>query len=259
MRPKPYIGITGFMTQGEVEGVLDVLPIGTDQLVMIGVLASNKTLRGEENKWPKRYPKPETLETIFPSSSDLNSLNLIHFNTNESPVGLFREMCGAQVLAGPHCHGFQLNVVWPYTRALYQYKRYTSFARKTIVLQCGNKALSECEWSPKEIAKRVRGYEGLVDYVLIDPSGGLGKEFDPEFAKACFHELQKIETMGFGVAGGLHAGNLHRLYSLIEEFPDFSIDAEGKLRTVEDDLDVEAAKAYLKAAYNKFHEYRVAV
>ena len=110
-----------------------------------------------------------------------NLLNLIHFNTKE-PEKLFDDMCLAQDLAGPNCHGFQLNIAWPDKRVLERYKKYALFHHKTIVLQCGGNALREVG-SPFNLGLRLRDYEGLVDYVLVDPSGGLGKEFDPGLPK----------------------------------------------------------------------------
>ena len=242
------------MTHQEVGCVLGALPEDSDRLVMIGVLVSSKTIRGEANKWPMRYPVPDALCRIFPSYEYQNLLNLLHFNTKE-PEKLFEQMCVAQELAGPYCHGFQLNIAWPHKNTLKRYLRFAAAYEKKIVLQCGGKALDLCGRSPAKIAERVREYEGLVEYVLIDPSGGLGQEFDLTFAANCFRELQKVESIGFGIAGGLHADNLDRLRPLLREFPDFSIDAEGRLRDADDNLDIDKARAYLKAADVLFREY----
>ncbi|TSC69336.1 MAG: Uncharacterized protein G01um101456_241 [Parcubacteria group bacterium Gr01-1014_56] len=258
-RSEPYIGITGFTTAGEINGVLDVLPRYTYRQVMVGVLVSSKTLRGIPNKWPQRYPKPEKLSQIF--TAHRKALNLIHFNTKE-PERLLDDMLLAQSMAGPNCHGFQLNIAWPDKGVLKQYrdtKPEHASQSGAVVLQVGSKALDECGRDPTKIAERVHEYEYLADFVLIDPSGGVGQEFDVDFTRQCFIELESKTTyMGFGIAGGLHAGNLDRLAPLLEDFS-FSIDAEGKLRNVEDNLDVEAAKAYLKSADEKFRQYEVAV
>src|SRR5438105_4591331 len=109
MRPEAYIGITGFVARKEVDEVFAALTKDTNRLVMVGVLVSDKTLAGEKNKWPQRYPKPDVLSTIFRSYR--NALNLIHFNTKE-PNRLLYSMSMAQDLAGFDCHGFQLNIAW---------------------------------------------------------------------------------------------------------------------------------------------------
>ena len=246
MRPKPYIGITGFMSRGEIELALAVLPRGTDQLVMVGVLASSKTLRGIPNRWLHRYPLMAELAGIFPAGR--NTLNLIHFNTKDRE-SLFVDMCHVQALAGSYCHGFQLNIVWPDKGTLTRYRDHAPRGRNTIVLQCGEKALEEIDRTPAKLVKRVREYEGLIDYVLIDPSGGLGLEFDEMFAHNCLFALSRDgpESIGVGIAGGLHADNIARLHGLLGAF-EFSIDAEGRLRDKDDNLNIAAAQAYLQAA-----------
>lgn len=255
-RSEPYIGITGFTTADEINAVLDVLPHGTNRQVMVGVLVSSKTLRGIPNKWPHRYPKPEKLSQIFTERREV--LNLFHFNTKE-PEHLLEDMLLAQSMAGPNCHGFQLNIAWPDREVLKQYrdrKPEHASQRGVVVLQVGGKALDECGRDATKIAKRVHEYEYLADYVLIDPSGGIGQEFDVDFARRCFIELESQTTyMGYGIAGGLHAGNLDRLKPLLDDFS-FSIDAEGKLRNAEDDLDVKTARAYLTGADALFAEHK---
>lgn len=255
MRPQRYIGITGFMSREEVDGVLSVLSDERETLVMIGGLVSAKTLQDGQSKWPKRYPEPNTLGKIFPSYR--NVLNLIHFNTRNQDRLLF-DMNWTQDLAGPNCHGFQLNIAWPDKKVLEQYKKGSMFRNKTIVLQCGAKAMKEAG-SPFNVGMRLRDYEGLVDYVLIDPSGGLGKEFNPEDARAAFYYIREnardSNAIGLGIAGGLHAGNLGNLQSMLPDF-EFSIDAEGKLRDGNDNLDIAAAQAYLRAADALFRQYK---
>ena len=60
--------------------------------------------------------------------------------------------------------------------------------------------------------------------------------------------------MGHGIAGGFSAETLPNLITdkILLEFPSTSIDAEGKLRDVNDDLDIEKAKAYVAKAYEMF-------
>ena len=108
---RPYVGITGFMTQGEALSVLNSISVSTDRLIMIGVLASQKTVFwGMQNKWPNRYPTPKDISGIFPSHPF--SLNLVHYNTKE-PETLLEQMLGVTRLGGPNFQGFQLNVKWP--------------------------------------------------------------------------------------------------------------------------------------------------
>jgi hypothetical protein len=243
MRPRSYIGVTGIMNRAEADALMSVVPRDSGVLVMLGLLMSSKSIRGEPNKWPKRYPKLEGIGKIFPDHP--NALNLIHFNT-KSPERLYDDMCLAQDLAGPNCHGFQLNIAWPDKKVLRQYKK-TLFRHRTIVLQCGGKALDEMGRNPERIAERVREYGSSIDYVLIDPSGGFGMEFNGTFAEECLDALASaVPDVGLGIAGGLQSRNVRdKLWRFLAAH-EFSWDAEGRLRTAEDDLDIDAAMFYVR-------------
>ncbi len=238
--PRPYIGITGFMNAQEVDTVLRAVPKDFARLVMIGVLMSNKTLYGVKNKYPNRYPGLETLWNIF--SNDERALNLIHFSTDH-PDTLYSDLCRAQELAGPNCHGFQLNMRWPDPAVVERYRLKVPFRKKTIVLQCGAGALSA-----KQLVDRLDQYYGLIDYVLLDESGGTGKEFDGEKLVDLVHCIKStLPNVGVGVAGGLCASSVDRL-SPLQGWVNISVDAEGKLRDENDNLMLREAVKYLFAA-----------
>lgn len=259
----PYIGVTGFMTPEEVWQVLEAVPLSVHRKLMVGVLASSKTMRGIPNKYPHRYPRPEKIAEIFVDHP--STLNLIHFNTKE-PDQLLEQMIEVTKLGGPNVHGLQLNVKWPDRLALAKYR--ATFETKVIVLQCGHGALESVR--PGKFQETIFDYYGLADYILVDPSGGLGKPIDPTEAYAYLKELDELEdrkwtlwgkqlvnrtaAMGHGIAGGFSAETLPNLITdkILLEFPSTSIDAEGKLRDVNDDLDIEKAKAYVAKAYEMF-------
>jgi hypothetical protein len=255
MCPEPYIGLSGFTSHMQVRNAMtSVLPRGSQQLVMIGVLVTHETLhrRGSTN-YPLRYPSPEELGKIFLPDDGYRFLNLLHFATKK-PDELYCDLCYAQDLAGEYCHGFQLNMPWPEPDTLSYYKKRKN--NNTLVLQCGREALEICGNDPAQIAKKVQEYEGLVDYVLIDPSGGEGKPFDPEFVLRCFDELRALRWPSFGVAGGLRYKALEPLRNILDRHPFFSIDAESGLRDADDHFDGSAAYLYLEEAVRLLAEYR---
>lgn len=260
MRPRPYIGVTGFMSRREVLAVEDAhceLPLISDVLLMVGVLVSSKTLRGELNKFPARYPKPEQLGSIFTGRVD--NLNLLHFNTKEQDR-LLDDMCRAQDLAGPKCDGFQLNIAWPDRKVLKRYKTKTAFRRKTLVLQCGGHALDQVEHNPLKLTAKVLEYDGLIDYMLIDPSGGKGEPFDLNFAMKCIDTLNSKlfrTDIGVGIAGGLSAHNVNDLLGpILARHSSTSIDAEGRLRDGQDNLDIAKAQAYVSKSAKLYVQHR---
>ncbi len=246
---KPYIGITGFMSLSDALQVLDAIPENADRLVMIGVLASLKTMRGIQNKWPNRYPTMDRIAGIFPDHP--LALNLIHYNTKEKDT-LCDQLVAMTEFGGANMHGFQLNIAWPSLDVLGEYRQ--KHPTKQIVLQIGGHAFEMVNHSPEQLAARVAEYEGITEYVLLDPSGGYGKPFDPERARDYLLALkaQNLE-IGLGVAGGLSPTTLDLVRQLAKEFTDLSIDAEGRLRTQEDHLDLNVANDYLRIALSLFN------
>ena len=244
-KPPRYIGLTGFGSNAEVKEVLARRKEGGDQknLIMIGVLASDKSLAGETLDQPKRYPSPEALGSIFPDDQDV--LNLLHVNAKQE--AFLATMLQARELAGPRCHGIQLNRTRPDPEIFQEYLRH--YPGDTLVLQCGSKALSQIRSSTLLNAK-VAEYKGLAKYVLIDKSGGTGVPFDTDEAQRCFEALLDL-PFGLGIAGGLNSERLRSLYKL-RQFGQFSIDAETGIRDSEDTFDTRIAGIFLEVAEQVF-------
>ena len=248
-RPRPYIGVTGFMSRWDVgEAIKELFSDGIhssgqpDQLthdLMVGVLASSKTLAGQPSKWPNRYPRVDAISKLFPP--DRRTLNLIHYATDN------RDMLGKQLaqlvqLGGPYLDGFQLNIAWPDPWQLRELRG------KRLVLQLGKRALKEDCDSPGRVGARLAQYHGLITDVLIDASGGLGLPLDPTNVLEYVRAIARFcPNLGIGVAGGLSADTLELLQPIVAEFPWISIDAEGRLRTPqpEDQLILHATRRYL--------------
>ena len=243
MSQRPYIGVTGFMSRGEVEAALEARGRRTAQAgrkLMVGVLASSKTLAGNKNKFPNRTPKVEDIAGIFPNEKW--TLNLIHYATDE-PETLGEQLNRLVDLGGPYLEGFQLNVPWPDPMHL------KSFKHMRIVLQVGKRALEAMGNDHQRVAEQLVAYRGLISDVLVDASGGLGLKLDPE--AAWFHLraiAERHPSLGLGIAGGLSGETVGELATLMHDFPHLSFDAEGRLRTKDEDhLDIRALKAYLLA------------
>lgn len=242
----PYIGITGFMSREEVQEVLDLVSPWLRRKVMIGILASSKTINGETNSHPNRYPTPGEMGDIFEDTS--RALNLVHFSTKNKD-GLFDEMSRAFTLAGPYCHGLQLNIAWPDPSVLGFFK--TREYPVTIVLQIGARAFEMIGHAPQKLADKIeKEYKHFIDFVLLDPSGGTGKPFNPEEMRGYLQELEmKQMSIGLGVAGGLNQATLRRLIlPLVKEFPDLSIDVETGVRNGYDNLDPNLAISFIRKA-----------
>ena len=249
MKKKPYIGVTGFMFPDQVIAALESTDFKkADRLLMVGVLASSKTIQGLTNKWPHRYPEFERIKDIFQDHE--SCLNLIHYNTKE-PETLTEQLLKVTDAAGPNLHGFQLNIAWPNPLSIQKYK--DEHPDKVIVLQVGGGAFSMINHEPEMLEDMVQSYLGIADYVLLDPSGGLGQELNPSAMRDYLLAIAKHEKqLGLGVAGGLSSTTLNLIEPLVKDFPNLSIDAEGRLRTTEDNLDKLKVKDYLQKSLDMF-------
>lgn len=237
----PYIGVTGFMSREEVKTALAAAPHGCHRRLMVGVLASEKTLRYETNKYPRRYPSCLDIHKIF--VDDSRALNLVHYATRSiGPTDeLYRQMYRAMEFGGPDCHGIQLNVSTP--------------PREDDILRFRGSypdAVVVCQWrwgwgwgEQLPWMSTPENFSG----VLIDASGGRGVLFDEQQVRSDLARVTPCWDVGIGIAGGLCAESLELVRPLLAEWPELSIDAEGKLRTPADDLNIEAMKAYLRAAF----------
>jgi len=249
----PYIGITGFTGSEEVAGALRIFPPAGKRKLMVGVLATYKSLRGipMKEKWAKQTPKSEDVAHIF--LPDSYALNLVHLSTEEDQKEtLLADMIRINEVAGPFLHGFQLNVAWPQMNQLYTY-RATLGQHHKIVLQIGQKAVEQAGGTAEGVVKHLELYKENIDAILLDPSGGKGRPFDPERA---YELLTAIQEQGWdlalGVAGGLGPQSFHLVKNLVGDFPDLNIDAQGKLRNQDNELDQEMVKTYLRKAFTIF-------
>ncbi len=244
MTTTPYIGVTGFMNRTQVEQALEGFPHTPFLKLMVGVLASDKTLSGVPNSHPNSFPHPDDIAEIF--VDDPRVLNLVHYNTHNQK-GLARQLDTLFETAGPNCHGAQLNVTWPSPEELKW--QHNAWGDKQIVLQLGREAF-QSKQSPVMVARYLGIYKQLIDYVLFDMSGGFGVEIDVNLATECLVEYLKYgldRYFGFGLAGGLDAEKVSNLASLLRVSQTLSVDAQGKLRS-NDQLDLQKVRAYIQSA-----------
>jgi len=137
--------------------------------------------------------------------------------------------------------GVQINVSWPEPEDIKEIK--INHPKLKTILQVSNFSSLE---------ERIKGY--YVDYILIDTSRGEGVDFDIDEAIRIYNTIKKNNSALIGFAGGFSPENVReRVYFLKEKLDtrDFSIDAEGRLRTGKY-LDSNKAEKYLKEAMKSF-------
>lgn len=247
---RPYIGVSGVMTSDEAREVARLyreawMEAGREptHALMIGVLASAKTLAGGTNKYPRRYPRVEDIAGIFQKGP---VLNLVHFASDRPPSSdvLFK----VAEAGGADCHGWQFNVAWPDPVDLLNLRGH--YPGRRAVLQAGPKMLAEMG-AAASLAWKLKPYASIATDVLIDASGGMGLPIDAAAAAwpICF-VADQCPGMGAGIAGGFCAETLDEAVGKMLR-AGCSIDAEGRLRDDADgggNLDMAKVSAYLRAA-----------
>lgn len=257
MKPKAYVGITGACDETEVDFLVkesyDVgYSMNSPHTPMLGFLASLKTLNGEFTK-NRRYPQINKIPALLNKARTVFSM--LHYNSREQSTladqvsKLFENAYSSNL-----CRALQLNIVWPDVQQVKLIK--DKFPDMRIVFQLSDNAMKEK--SANEIIAGIEKYGGSLDYVLIDPSGGRGIEFDIDSSTAIYTSLaSKFPGTTLGFAGGFTGNNVEeRVQKLVKVTgsSDFCIDAEGGLRDKlsqdygDDLLNANKAKNYLKSA-----------
>lgn len=250
-----YIGVTDVKSKTQSEILCDVLSDTSNSKVHIGVMTSWRTITENKvpSKWDKVWLPTQDLHTPFIDSSKV--FNVIHYVDYE--VG--GRSSGSDLIkvfnfGGKNCHGLQLDMIWPSINILEDFK--TEFPEAKLILQVGRSAVSLISEGSnfletcRRINDRLAFYGGLVDYVLVDMSGGQGIEIDLNYTRGMLDSLMDdfSDQFSFAVAGGLCHTNVHRLENLAKDFPNLSIDAQGKLRpsgNFADPLNIDLAAKYV--------------
>ncbi len=247
----PYIGITDFMTPEQVQRMLGVfkkhLAPNQKRRLHVGVMMSYKTLHGLETKWTKAFPRKETIAQIFSSRETMNCLHYADYDAVDVPHSL----AGAIAFGGEGINALQLDMIWPSPRAV-ESAVASSGKSLEVILQIGRNALLEVDNDPKKVVERLLDYKDVIHYVLLDKSMGQGVGMDAvgliPFARAI---QEAFPELGIAVAGGLGPESVGLAEPIVREFPNVSIDAQGKLRPSGNALgpiDWEMAETYLVRA-----------
>ena len=251
MKRAPYVGITDFMTFEQVRRMLAVfkanLKLGQNRRLHFGVMMSYKTLHELESKWTNAFPPKETIANIFESDETMNCLHYADYDATD----VFQSLAQAISFGAIGINALQLDMVWPDPGHVAS-AVHASRKQLEVILQVGRNAIEQANNDPKEVVERLRDYEGVAQHVLLDKSMGRGHGMNAvgliPFARAI---KEAFPDLGIVVAGGLGPESVRLVEPLVKEFPDVSIDAQGKLRpsgSALDPIDWGMAKTYLVKA-----------
>lgn len=206
--PVPYIGITGIVTDEDVETVRECVQLvenGTKtHRFMAGVLVSHKTLTGRPTT-NRRYPLRTGVESLLSRCMCAGAWPVIHYNTQSRGLALAHEL---QQLSEdfPSMRGLQLNVVCPDPDVVREFAS-DPFRRVEVILQINHTSLVKTAVAPAKIGHPcdyAKDYVG-ISHALIDASGGNGRLFDHRTADTILETLPTMVGRGvsLGLAGGL--------------------------------------------------------
>ncbi len=254
----PYIGITDFTTPKESKMMLDFFAEVTEyklpHKLMVGVMMSRKTLCGLPTKWGSVFPAKEKVSEIFIEHP--LAMNTLHYADYDG-VDVKNNLFEAIRWSGRNVHALQLDMIWPPAEALKELRgQYPSLK---IVLQVGTNAFDEISNSPAALLSQLEEYKKNLDYVLLDRSMGRGLGMNPDLHLSHFQILSSMQRdLGIAIAGGLGPNTVQVIETLVAEFPNLSIDAQGKLRpsgNALDPIDWNMARKYLSGAVEIFKKY----
>lgn len=247
-----FIGVTGFTRREEVEAALEVFPHDTPRKLMVGVLADRNTLKGQASERGHSHPPVDTIPDIF--TDDPRVLNIVHYSVypNQGTITVGRELKELRKRMGPNLHGFKLNVPWLQPND--DLREVSVGMRMMLVL--GREAFGMLAYGPEIVIEWLSLLGTILSDVIVAPTTVRRDGLDIEKIEPLLKVLiREHGTLGIGMGGGLSPENVwERVQPLTKYYPALSIDAQGKLRTEEDDLDRNRVRAYLKASTTLFKE-----
>ncbi len=248
---KPYIGICDFMSVEQASEMLKVLHQhrrhGSERQLHVGVMMSYKTMKGLETRWSKAFPPKERVSSIFWIDSEDIS-NCLHYIDYEHDLDLARNLYDAIMHGGPYLNAVQLDMIWPDPSEVFK-AVHASRKPLEVILQIGRQAIEEAKNDPSIIVNKLDDYNGTVHRVSLDKSMGQGKGLNADELLPIARLIhERFPEMGLTVTGGLGPATMHLIEPFIKEFPDVSIDAQGRLRpsgNAMDPVDWNLATTYL--------------
>lgn len=262
----PYIGITDFMTQEQTRAMLGVLreaqaSSAPRRRLGVGVMMSKKTLYGLPTKWTNAFPHNREIETVF--VPDPNAYNVLHYadydiadqrQANIVASRIHADLLLAASWGGKYMHAMQLDMIWPNPAVVKAFRE--RHPEIEVIIQGNTKALEAVSNDPVAFVAKLAEYGDVIDFVLLDKSGGKGIGMDAQvllpYARAV---ADRLPNLSLAAAGGLGPLTIDLVFDLVREFPDISIDAQSKLRPSGDALDPidwGYARAYIERSVALF-------
>jgi hypothetical protein len=241
MAMQPYIGIVGVTNPSEAviaaSIIEEYLPRQHSHIGQIGVQVNDKSLGCEVTPINRRLPKVTHIPEMFDCASRIHDrvFNVIHFTTKK-PDTLFESVRKLMSIGNMYtdrlCQGIQFNGGFDRVKKAELEKISDAYPDLKIIMQIPESDISSFRF--EAIAHELGELEEYLDYVLIDPSGGLGKVMDVSRSVSLAKKIKAATIdLSLGFTGGFRGDNAQPIIFEIQELFGvrlFSVDAEGALR-----------------------------
>ncbi|MBI2063867.1 MAG: hypothetical protein HYT65_02650 [Candidatus Yanofskybacteria bacterium] len=267
---KPYIGVVGVKNIKEAFQVADMLREAMSgrpdtHLAQVGVQVTTRTLHGEITE-SRRNPIVSEIPEIFKAAVSIkaNVFPVVHFTTREHekiPQFVDKILQLSNGYLAQHDFGLQLNGAFGKIAPEALASIRSKYPRLKLILQLHRKVLDTMPIT--DIVTHLKEMETLIDYVLIDPSGGRGEEMDVSAGAFLAKQIINQTPIAVGFAGGLRGDNVAKIVGELRNklgMNNFSIDAEGGLRDKvgegygNDDFNIKKAQKYFINAVQAFSD-----
>lgn len=235
----PYIGICDFPSAEQALRSADhfdrlcTSPKMSARKLMVGVMMSYKTLRDLPTKWKSAWPNPKEIHKIFENHPRV--LNTLHYADFDGSTRA-SDLIVATSYGGENIHAIQLDMIWPSPEMIQVFKHFNPNLK--VILQVNGRSLNEYDHNPVRVAFKIKKYGSSIDGILLDKSHGKGLGMDALAMLPFIHEISnRCKSLTLAVAGGLGPETIHLLQPIVKEFPQISIDAQGRLRQSGNSLD----------------------
>ena len=223
----PYIGVSDIGSNENIVALRPNFSVLEPLALKAGLTMTRKVLWGIQTKWNSACPSGGEIRKIF-ATPHPRVIRMLHYADYDG-VDLVPSLKKIMRVCGKTLDGIQLDMVWPDPFILEKHKKVHT--NLELILQVGEKALIQVGENPLKMWRAIQNYDGIVDRILLDRSGGNGKPLAPRslirFVDILYERMPALSVV---VAGGLGPLTLHLIEPLLAMYPGLSIDAQGQLR-----------------------------
>jgi phosphoribosylanthranilate isomerase len=255
----PYVGVTGFTSKSDMMVAINTYFLESERSsitshdLMLGILLSHHAIKrdGEASRFPARYPPLDAIPDLVDAAKSAggnHAVVALHYNTKNPYISDDVELIFDEIgRSSASLDAIQLNIAFiPDEQEI---KKIKAKHRVKIIAQINGTIMRDR--SLPYISSALSTIP--VDHVLVDPSGGKGKDIDIGESIAVYKQLRSKTSACIGFAGGFGPDNVEEKVSeYVKKIGTtrFSVDAEGKMRDPSTDaMDVGKVSAYIRGFF----------